>query len=300
MSIRTITNKGEVRTKKNGEKYIFMWHETQYCFPKEVWDIIKSYWGFMPKFPADFGAMYQRFAEGHASGRVNNDLFGRVNMTIKRELGTLYHPAWLKDKMRRYEALGDCGDNYIPPEWVVQYRERHCLSKWLECRQREIMDNAYDNISRPCNFLQCPFKVGDKVKIGITHSAPILFKEGGDKDNVVPKGDYRSAGSNKSEKGKSRFYPRYKTSDGEGCDDYVPAIVKSISALKVKLEYYKYDMVSQVQTSLYGYDETYVADWSAPLGKIVVGWGSKSALPLSARYMGDVDTYKTAHSHHPR
>jgi hypothetical protein len=299
MSIRTIINKGEVRTKKNGDKYIFMWNETQYCFPAEIWEIIKAYWGFIPNFPADFGAMYARFNAGHSSGRVNKDLYGRVNLRLKKELGTLYHAPWLKEKVRAYEALGDCGDNWIPPADIERYKQRNSQQYWLEVRKREVM-SVYEDISRPNNFLECPFKVGDKVKIGITHSAPILFKEGGDKDNVVPKGDYRPAGSNKSEKGKSCFRPRYRTTDGDGYDDYVPAIVKSISALKVKLEYYKYDMVSQVQTSLYGYDETYVADWSAPLGKIVVGWGSKSALPTLSRYMKDPDTHKTHHSHHPR
>ena len=299
MSIRTITQKGEIRTKKNGEKYIFMWNETQYCFPAEIWEIIKAYWGFIPDFPADFGEMYARFKAGHSSGRVNNDLFGRINLRLKQELGTLYYAPWIEKKMKKYLATGNCGDHWIPPAEIERYKQRNSQQFWLEARKCDIM-YAYEDISRPNNFLECPFKVGDKVKIGITFSYAILFKEGGDKDNVVPKEDCCSAGRNKSEKGKSCFRPRYKSTDGDGYDDYVPAIVKSVSALKVKLEYYKYNLTAQENVSLYGENETYVADWSAPRGKIVVGWGSKGALPLKASQMKDPDTHKTLHSYHPR
>jgi hypothetical protein len=275
-----------------------MWKETQYCFPREIWDIIKEYWGFIPNFPADFGVMYDRFRENHTSGKVSQTVLDCNNNRLKRELGTLYFAPWFDLKFRGF--MGTCAYENVSPVLLQLFKENHSNAEWLARKGYQIMD-VYHEISRPCNFLQCPFKVGDKVKISVGSVRGILFKQGGDKDNVVPDEDcWKNAGSNKNEKGKSRFYPLYKSTNGGEYEDFVPAIVKSVSALKVKLEYYKYIKTDSVQTSEYYCNETYTADWSEPRGKIVVGWGNKSALPLRSKDMKDVDIYKTNTYYGPR
>jgi hypothetical protein len=244
--------------------------------------------------------MYARFVGGHTSGKVSADLFNRVNATIKRELGCLYYNKWFQEKDQAYIAVWR--GRPIDPELYARHLERNSLAEFNKNRDINIISDVYTYIEQPFNFLQCPFKVGDKVLLGVGDwRNPILFKKGGDKDNVVPKEDcWENAGSTKAEQGKSRFMPRHKTYDGDGGDDYVPAIVKSVSALKVKLEYFKYVKTECVQVSMYNYDNTFVADWSAPRGKIVVGWGSKGALPTRKKYMKEVDTIKVTHYAHPR
>lgn len=290
MTIRNTIQKGEVRTNKTGDRYIFMWNETQYCFPKEVWDIIKEYWGFIPNFPANFGSMYSRYADMNKSGKVSDFDLRSVNMSIKRELGNLYYPNWLKESKTAFLANGDCGDHYIYPIEIENWLKHNQLKFWLKRRENEIINFIYSRISQPFSFLHCDLKVGDKIllNVALRSGDPLLFKQGGDKDNVVPTEDIEdyTISHNSKATGKSVFNPRYKTTQGgrNSYYDYVPAIITSVSAIKIKLDYYKYNIIEETRhNNTYADSVVYSADWSAPRGKIVCGWGQRM------RVIGDYD-----------
>ena len=228
-----------------------------YYFPEELWNIIKEYYGFIPDFPVRLGEVYERYA------KHKKQVLCIPKIILKRELGIFNYQSWYnrsaKDKKIDY-----------PEDRISLF-----YKNWLITRGKEIRD-AYKKMDVPFNFTHTDIKVGDKMKLYV-NGYSIVFKP--DKDNVVPREDYSVAAVSvkEKEKGMVSFNPVYIS----GRDSYVPVIVKSVSALKVKLEYYKYNVVSNLQErDTWGVTQIikYSADWSEPRGKIVCSWANRENL----------------------
>ena len=225
-----------------------------YYFPEELWNIIKEYYGFIPDFPVRLGEVYERYA------KHKKQFLFIPKLILKRELGIFNHQSW-------FLRTQSYGIEFLETE------ERFSHKNWL-IRRGEAIRDVYKKIDVQFNFTHTNIKVGDKMKLHFA-SEIMVFKP--DKDNVVPREDYSVAAVSvkEKEKGMVSFNPMYKAHNNWSIN-FVPVIVKSVSAMKVKLEYYKYNVTGESVRKQDGHEyNTFTADWSEPRGKIVCSWGNR-------------------------